>query len=310
MNCNMDTADVTLNVIYTADTALSLSRFALTLLRWSDCRVRLVANGCTVEEEAHLQALAQGNPRLTFLPLSEAEPLAHGQALNRLHDLCDEPVFAFVDSDIFAVGPFMPDDLAAPLTCFLPPAVFWTQTEEMRRRQQQRMGCTYFALYNNQVLRELRRRWGIDFDKVRWEGLSQTQQAQLQALDYVQPRYDTGKLLNALLAAEGGRVTFADPTNLRHLGGSSRVRMTRKLTWRTWLVRLLTGWRTALHRRHIRQAKHQTGAYFADLFDALAQGSPLPDLPPGDAYVRNKVAGMTAEIVQLHAEGSTVHHED
>lgn len=293
---------LTLNVIYTPDTVLPLSRFALTLLRWSDCLVQLVANGCTAAEQAHLQALAQGNPRLAFLSLSAAEPLAHGQALNRLHDLCDEPAFAFVDSDIFAVGPFMPDGLAAPLTCFLPPAVFWTQTEEMRRRQQQRMGCTYFALYNNQVLRELRRRWGIGFDKVRWEGLSQTQQAPLQALDYVQPRYDTGKLLNALLAAAGGRVAFANPANLRHLGGSSRVRLTRKLTWRGRIMELLTAWRTAPHRREIRQAKQQTGAYFAGLLDALAQGHPLPDLPPGDAYVRNKIAGMTAEIVQLYAE--------
>lgn len=65
----MDTSDMTLNVIYTANTALPLSRFALTLLRWSACRVRLVANGCAAEEEARLQTLALGNPRLSFFVL-------------------------------------------------------------------------------------------------------------------------------------------------------------------------------------------------------------------------------------------------
>lgn len=293
---------ITLNVIYTPETVAPLSRFALTLLRWSDCRVQLVANGCTAAEQAQLQALAGGNPRLAFLPLAAEQPLIHGEALNRLHDLCDEPIFAFVDSDIFAVGPFMPDDLSAPLTCFLPMAAFWSQAEEARQPHRHRVGCTYFALYDNAALRDLRRQWGIGFDKGRWAALPDAQRAALQALDFQKERYDTGKLLNALLVAAGGRVAFADPANLRHLGGSSRARLTGKLAWRSWLVRLLTDWRAALRRKEIRQAKKKTGAYFADLIDALAQGQPLPDLPPGDPYVRNKVAGVTAEIVQLYAE--------
>jgi hypothetical protein len=294
---------ITLHVIYTPDTVAPFSRFALTLLRWSDCRVQLVANGCTAAEQAQLQALAQGNPRLAFLPLAAEQPLIHGEALNRLHDLCDEPIFGFVDSDIFAVGPFMPDDLSASLTCFLPMAAFWSQAEEARQPHRHRMGCTYFALYDNATLRDLRQQWGIGFDKHRWEALPDAQRAALQALDFQKERYDTGKLLNALLVAAGGRVAFADPANLRHLGGSSRARLTGKLNWRSWIVRLLTDWRAALRRKEIRQAKKKTGVYFADLIDALAQGHPLPDLPPGDPYVRRKVAGVTAEIVQLYAEG-------
>jgi len=292
---------ITLNVIYTPDTVAPFSRFALTLLRWSDCRVQLVANGCTAAEQAQLQALAQGNPRLAFLPLAAEQPLIHGEALNRLHDLCDEPIFGFVDSDIFAVGPFMPDDLSASLTCFLPMAAFWSQKEEARQHHRHRVGCTYFALYDNQVLRQLRGRWGVGFDKVRWEGLSRTQQALLQALDYVQSRYDTGKLLNAVLVSEGKEIAFADVTNLRHLGGASRAvaLQKRRFSWRRWLKRLFDKWRGL---RSNRQAKQQTNAYFADLIDALAQGHPLPDLPPGDPYVRRKIAGVTAEIVQLYAE--------
>ncbi|MBP6802590.1 MAG: hypothetical protein KA362_00635 [Chloroflexi bacterium] len=298
----MDTSDMTLNVIYTANTALPLSRFALTLLRWSACRVRLVANGCAAEEEARLQTLALGNPRLSFFSFSPGASLTHGQVLNHLHDECDEPIFAFVDSDLFAVGPFMPAKLSAPLVCFLPPAAFWTQEEEGRQRQRHRLGCTYFALYDNQVLRDLRRRWGVGFDKGRWKELSQTQQTQLQALNYVQPRYDTGKLLNALLASEGKTVAFADTSNLRHLGGSSRSKMMRHWTWRHWLRRLLTDWRAALRRRRLRQAKSQADIYFAELLDALAQGSPLPDMPRCDPYVRNKITVMTAEIIQLHTD--------
>lgn len=298
----MDTSDVMLNVIYTANTALTLSRFARTLPRWSACRVRLVANGCTAEEEAHLQALAQSSPRLSFYSVSPGASLPHGQVLNHLHDRCDEPIFAFVDSDLFAVGPFMPTTLSAALLCFLPPAAFWSQEEEARQIHRHRVGCTYFALYDNATLRDLRRQWSIGFDKGRWDALPDAQRAALQALGYEKERYDTGKLLNALLAAAGGRVAFADPTNLRHLGGSSRVKMTRRLTWRSWLVRLLTDWRAALRHIKIRRAKQETGDYFADLLDALAQGHPLPDLPPGDPYVRRKVAGVTAEIVQLYAE--------
>jgi len=291
----------TLNVIYTPGTVVPFSRFAQSLLRWSDCRIRLVANGCTAAEQAHLQALAGGRPRMAFLPMPGDTPLAHGQVLNDLHERCDEPIFAFVDSDVFAVGPFMPDSLDAPLTCLLPPAAFWTEAEEARQRRRHALGCTYFALYDNESLRRVRRRYGVGFDKYRWDDLPGAWRMQLQAEGHTRPRFDTGKVLNILLASECGPAAFADPGNLRHLGGASRSTMLRAWTWRLWFRRLRADWRGALRSRRLRRAKQETNAYFAALFDALAQGGLPPDLPPGDAYVRRKVAAMTTEIVRMYA---------
>lgn len=163
---------ITLNVIYTPDSALLLAPFAATLLRWSDCRVRLVANGCSAEECAHLAALAAQQPRPTFLALPTATTWPHSAVLDWLHDGCEERFFAFVDSDLFAVGPFLPADLSADLTCLLPPTVYWDAADERWQPHRHRMGCTYFAIYDSAQLHAVRRRWGVGFAKQRWERLT------------------------------------------------------------------------------------------------------------------------------------------
>lgn len=300
---------LTLHIIYTAHATRPFTLFALSLLRHTPCHIFLVSNGCTPAEEDHLQQLARDHPRLSFQSLSVATPLLHGHALNRLHDHCQEPLFAFVDSDIYAVGPFMPADLSGAVTCFLPPAAFWTQREQRFQQERHRFGCTYLAIYHDELLRDIRRRWNVGFDLYKANALTDIQRSALQTIGYVRQHYDTAKVLNALFAVDGHAVTFAAAGNLRHLGGATRTSlapMNRLPPLRRLFKGLRLNWSKVPRALDKRRHRVQTSAYFATLLDALLTGQPLPDLPDATPYIRDRLQAMTTEIVALYTPAHDV----
>ena len=67
----MKTAELQFNVIYTPGTVRYLTPFIASLLRWSDCRYRLVANGCSDDEVKLLSAVADLDDRLELLVMPE-----------------------------------------------------------------------------------------------------------------------------------------------------------------------------------------------------------------------------------------------
>lgn len=295
---------ITLNIIYMPQTAVYLSYFALTLLRWSThCQLRLIANGCSKAEIAHLTTLCTQHQRMSLMVLPN--PLAHSTVLNQLQHDNTDPIFAIIDSDIYAVGPFMPVQPMTTLTCSLPPALFWDEADEAFQQHRHRFGCTYFALYDNETLTQLRQQQGIGFEKQEWHTLTQSQQATLTAIHYQKRFYDTGKLLNALLSANGHLLTFADATHLRHLGGISRAQKQTlsysRLLYRFYKHRIWPS-RRALHQRAQRkQRKLQSNRYFGQLLDAMYNEYPTPPLPRmGSPFIEEKMRAATDEIIAIY----------
>jgi hypothetical protein len=72
------------HIIYVPGTVGYLLPLVPSLLRWSDCAFRLVANGCTEGEVAQLRAFTAGEPRAELLVIPTNRPLAHHDALNYL----------------------------------------------------------------------------------------------------------------------------------------------------------------------------------------------------------------------------------
>ena len=103
----LQTADLQFNIIFTPYTVRYLKPFIASLLKWSDCRYRLVANALSSEDKDQLIELADQHDRLEFIVLSETGPIEHGKALRWLQERTESPWFCFMDSDIIATGPFL-----------------------------------------------------------------------------------------------------------------------------------------------------------------------------------------------------------
>ncbi|RMG05844.1 MAG: hypothetical protein D6726_00570 [Nitrospirae bacterium] len=97
------------NIIYTPETVRYLLIFVMSLLRWSDCSFRLVANGCSDDECDLLRRFCLSSEHLEFYRYPSKEMLPHGTVLTQLQKMEEGEFFCFMDSDIFATGPFMDD---------------------------------------------------------------------------------------------------------------------------------------------------------------------------------------------------------
>lgn len=333
---------LTFHVIYTPHTVALLSRFLSTLLNASDCLFRLIANGCTAQEITHLHNLCQNNDRLEFLALPTVRPLWHGPALNYLQALNDAEYFCFMDSDIFATGPFLPRltaELAQADACFSCAPIGCTDNDVIltdddpivqgilnRTNAGLCLGGTYLAIYTQQALRRFIRTTGIGFEPRYWAEIPAAYQKVLLGLGLQRAWYDTGKILNLLLHQQGQWLTWCEIPALRHLGGISlndwypQKRQTTiiKASLRRAIRYLLgtgdrqqeylqTIWQGTGHNRlaQIRRRELEYARYFHAVLTALDRGRPLPSLPlVNDALVQQRLSLVTQELKTIGAQGA------
>ena len=235
----MITSELLFNIIYTPGSVALLSPFIQSLLKWSDCRYQLIANGCDSNEQRLLRDLANSNSRLKYLCLSDTKMISHSDALDKLQQDCNDEWFCAMDSDIFANGPFLDAVAAAAddhdvITSCLP---VWTTTNDSTLKPSYKrlqglhirlangltVGCTYFILYRNVDVTGIRGRTGVGFERYYWDKIPERHQQAIRSLDAEKNDYDTAIVLNMLLIASGGKVTYLPLDNLKHLGGLSSV---------------------------------------------------------------------------------------
>lgn len=308
------------HIIYTPGSVQPLLFLVHSLLQWSDCTFRLVANGCTEGETQQLAAFCQNNSRLHFIRLPTARMLGHGQALNYLQAVNDADYFCFMDSDIYATGDFVSEfapHLSAHVGVFsgapieqppegmvMPDGYPMLDGRFNRTKTGLCLGSTYFAIYNNRQVTMLRRASGVGFEGYHWAKIPASIQQQCQVHQLVYPRYDTARVLNLLFHLQGGETLFYQPaTYLRHLGGLSRLTNVYAIAWRRRLkiyaYQLLHGKRPRLSQEYFAQAV----PYFVEFLQALHAQRPLPLLPPlEDAATVARVQQATVELCHLYQE--------
>lgn len=233
----MNTAELQFNIIFTPHTVAYLSPFVHSLLEWTDCRYRIVNNGCGPEEQALLEDLCRTDPRLDYLNMSADAMIQHGEALQWLLERTDSPWFCFMDSDILATGPYI-ERIAAHLeNCdvFSTGLPLWYAPEEISLPPDFRrlhgihfsttdgriLGGTYFAVYRSQVLRDAMEETGVDLRIYRWEDVPERHRSTLASHKLDKLEYDTGMLLMSLMYAEGTRFAVEELDHVMHLGGFS-----------------------------------------------------------------------------------------
>ena len=239
----MITSELLFNIIYTPGSVALLSPFIQSLLKWSDCRYQLIANGCDSNEQRLLRDLANSNSRLKYLCLSDTKMISHSDALDKLQQDCNDEWFCAMDSDIFANGPFLDAVAAAAddhdvITSCLP---VWTTTNDSTLKPSYKrlqglhirlangltVGCTYFILYRNADVNRIRTQHGVGFERYYWDKIPERHQQTIRSLDAEKNDYDTAIVLNMLIIAGGGNVAYLPLDSLKHLGGLSSISETK-----------------------------------------------------------------------------------
>ena len=235
----MKTAELQFNVIYTPGTVRYLTPFILTLLRWSDCRYRIVANGCSDSECELLTEICNLDDRLDLLIMPEKRMVPHGETLDFLHARTDSDYFCFMDSDILAVGPFL-DDFRADLEnseLFSSCLPLWFNDHDITipdyfqhmhgihayTESGQTIACDYFVVYDNKVFTETRKATGVGLAVCGWNDIAPANQQILRDMGQARDDYDSGKVLTLLMAARGTKINFRQSDNLNHIGGFTEV---------------------------------------------------------------------------------------
>jgi len=227
------------HIIYAPGTVRDLSFFLESLLGWSDCSFRLVANGCQQHERQHLRQLCAQRPRLEFVELPTGQLMEHGLALDYLQTLNREEFFCFMDSDIYATGEFLSEFTphlrrhvgifsCSPIWCRAEERILPATERYMAGRYNQSatglcLGGTFFAIYDNRTLTYFRQSTGIGFERYRWQDIPVAYQDLLRTMGLQKEWYDTGKVLNLGLLRQGQSLAFVDSRRLYHLGGLSEL---------------------------------------------------------------------------------------
>ena len=305
------------HIIYTPGTAIYLTPLVHSLLAWSDCTFRLVANGCLADEQAFLRHFCDSSTRLEFSALPTKKVVRHGQALAFLHEQTTSDHFCFMDSDILATGEFVEAFQhrlqhnrglfsCNPIWCRSAEQILPDDAPVIHGRYNNTsaglcLGSTYFAIYDNQLLTDFLRTTAVGFDGYQWSRIPPRDQETLSALGQRREGYDTGKVLHLLLLAQGEDLLFWNSPDLLHLGGFSRYQqhqtpnaprtfyssqysVTGNLS-RLW-ARLLysENMRNLLHAfpsRYLPLRLRQIAVerYFSNLIVALCEKTPMPDIP-------------------------------
>jgi len=235
----MDTAQLQFNIIYTPDTVRYLTPFVSTLLRWSDCRYRLISNGCSDKEIDLLRAVAALDERLELLVMPEARMIPHGEMLDYLYAREESDYFCFMDSDVLATAAFMQEfkPLIEKSACFSSCLPLWHNAADITipswfqhmhgihayTEKGEVIACDYFVVYQRRQLEAAMQASKANMQVVGWNKLSAYAQDVLQRMGQQKADYDTGKILTMIMLDRGDTVTYRQSDALKHIGGFTEV---------------------------------------------------------------------------------------
>ena len=232
-------ATLTFHIIYTPGSVQQLLPLVSTLLRHSKCHYRLVANGCSPDEIAHMERYAEQSGRLSVVRLPAKQQVNHGVALTQLFARSSEPYFCFMDSDILAAGDFM-----AELQPLLSAAAGVFSAWPLMVRNQEKvlqahhkyigghhlatptgvcLGGSYFAMYQRAALTAAMQYAPAGFGVSYRRQLPLATRALLKRVGQERLFYDTGRLLNLILIDQGYTLRTLETDRLCHIGSYSML---------------------------------------------------------------------------------------
>lgn len=327
-------------IIYLPKTVTYLTPLVNSLLAWSNCDYCLVSNGCKKEEQQLLKDFCQKDTRLSFLHLPFEKIVPHGEALNYLQKNTTAAYFCFMDSDIFATGPFMSDFeqvlknhqgvfSGTPLWCKAEDGIVPVDYPRIYGRHHHThdgicIGGTYLAIYDNSILSTIAQTQLIDFRTKTAQNLTKANQQILADFQMHKTFYDTGKILNFSLLKNGCQLQYKEPKHLHHLGGFSRfakiqsrslgekisnkMELLKKGKYHSFLIQLPYYFQierflpiSILLRKSILLRQIIVEKYISQLIIALINHTSKPIWPKSnDVNLDNKITFITKNLISLY----------
>jgi hypothetical protein len=301
------------NIVITPGTIRYLQLFTRSLLAHSTIRVRLVANGCPRAELDVMDALAAtAKARVEVLPLASPTMVPHGQALDEIYAACDDgEYFCFVDSDVKAKRSFMPAFLAALTSADVVTScnVAWSDDAVLPADSPDLVGrhsighdgfvygSSYFAIYRRAAAERVRIDWGVTFRAYAHDNLPVPVRHRLEEIGRKFRLYDTAKVLNLLVQADGGTVTHLENPALMHVGGISQYLSDPGVLGhpRTDEGRGAVPWFAA---SGTGRRRWDFAEWAAAELRSIVDGERAPE-PPDDPELRSRVTELERELLDL-----------
>lgn len=313
----MGESQLVFNLVWTGTTFDHLQVFVLSQLAQSDARFRFVVNACPPEQIAKMERLATRFPaRVTDVVVaSPHQMIRHGDCLELIRTSRDDgPCFSLIDVDIIARGPFLApflaelDGGAAAVTAG---REVWSTTntrpadhpgvngEYFFDQDGFVFGSPHFAIYDRAGLDDTCDRWKVGFATAGHD-IPVDARDQLAAMGRDYWAYDTAKVVNILLQADGRRVVHAEHPDLLHVGGVSHYLAPPPAVDEDGDPVEAAWWQSAEWGEWDGMADRFAVARFAAaVVAASSTGAPLPALPPG---VAPDVAGRLDDLCRAIVE--------
>lgn len=314
--------DVVFNIVWTGRSFEHLQIFFLSLMHQSGARFRFVANACPPDQVAAMERMAERLPDrvVGVVEVSPHVMLSHGASLDKVlaaHD--DGELFCFIDADILASGPYLPEflEVLGRHEAVTSGRELWS-TSNVRPAEHLGVngefffdqdgfvfGSPHMALYHRSAVLETAERWGIGFGSA-GQDMSDDVRRRLADLGRGYWIFDTAKVMNILLQGDGFSLVHLEHPELQHIGGVShflapprpvtedgRPRPARWGETPDW-----GGWKGMAARYSV--AQHTAGVLLA-----CAAGEPLPPLPedldPSILGRLERVRVAMEELVSRHS---------
>jgi hypothetical protein len=336
------------NIIYTPNSIRYLSHFVANLIsHLKNEQLWLISNNCSLKERAIIKKLIKKNPSANFSSFPTHQTQHHGKVLDYLQAMNQEEYFCFMDSDIFALSELpdlekmMRDENLTGLFSAMP---LWVKKTEYVFKENfksmvgtfnqsengQCIGSSYFAIYRSKDLYEIMQYYGVSFEETATVNLPFEIQQKLKIMGFHQSFFDTGKVINLLLAHHGYKLKNIELTQLCHIGGTSyettykNQKLTRKQKLLNWLnetpLKVLVK-KVAAHKmeQHFKKRfenmpnaeyrinynqrilhRNITRKHFLNLFLALSENKPIPVLPQfKDKEIFENVKAAHEDYIQM-----------
>ncbi|MEZ5178290.1 MAG: hypothetical protein R2746_08395 [Acidimicrobiales bacterium] len=308
------------NVVWTGTVFDHLEPFVASQLAQDGARFRFVANACPADQVAALERFAAAHPGrvVEVLEVSTERMVRHGDALDEvLRTRHDGDWFAFVDPDIAALGPYLErfrallDDADAVTSG----AEVWSDRnvrpvdhpgvsgEHFFDQDGYTFGSPHFAIYRRAPLVATMDRWSVGFSNA-GNDLTDAARARLVEVGRSYWIYDTAKIVNVLLQADGHRLVHEEHPALLHIGAVSHLLAPPSSAPAS--RGRPPGWGEGPDwgEQPGQAARHQVASFAAAVLGAALAGHAVPEVPAdADPHLverLHRVRTALAELVAAH----------
>lgn len=304
------------NIVLTGNTFRYLHFFVNSLIHESEARYRLLLNAVSDESQPLIQEFSAAHPKqvIEVFEVTRDDMVGHGKALDAVYGARDDgDYFCFVDPDIKANGPFIPEfgDLLIDHVAVSSGKEVWTDDNVVPSDHPGLggrhfydssgfvYGCPHLAMYHREPLEETRSRWDVGFGSGGPEVAGPTRD-RLAEMGHLYAVYDTAKIVNILLQGDGHTLCHHENPRLVHIGG-----LTHYLSPPTG-PRGEDGDVPGWARFEGTQQRLEVTRFTASLLRSLIEEQPAPSVPSGlDPDMEHRLEVVEAEVVDLVARYSS-----